>query len=124
MALNTQIRAACLLFLLLSSLATTSSLQQQTGQLTRQPTERHPQYTAVTEAHLTAMLRPAAHSPFLPTAVQKSQASGFPSSSCTLTQTVVTRSGPRQASPGWSGRPVEEREKVRLSPGSRRGRRV
>ncbi|XP_015352736.1 hepcidin isoform X1 [Marmota marmota marmota] len=53
MALNTQIRAACLLFLLLSSLATTSSLQQQTGQLTRQPAERHPQYTAVTEAHLT-----------------------------------------------------------------------
>ncbi|XP_047383646.1 hepcidin [Sciurus carolinensis] len=49
MALSTQIRAACLLLLFLTSLTTASSLQQQAGQLA----ERQPQYTAVAKADWT-----------------------------------------------------------------------
>ncbi|XP_008578601.1 PREDICTED: hepcidin [Galeopterus variegatus] len=53
MALNTQIRAACLLLLLLASLTGGSVLPQQTGQLA----DPQPQDTAGAKAGLTPMLQ-------------------------------------------------------------------
>ncbi|GAB5582179.1 hepcidin [Prionailurus iriomotensis] len=48
MALSTQVQAACLLLLLLASLASGSALRQETGQLT----DLRPQDTAAAEAGL------------------------------------------------------------------------
>ncbi|XP_043456715.1 hepcidin [Prionailurus viverrinus] len=53
MALSTQVQAACLLLLLLASLASGSALRQETGQLT----DLRPQDTAAAEAGLKPVLQ-------------------------------------------------------------------
>ncbi|XP_077629971.1 hepcidin [Crocuta crocuta] len=53
MALSTQVQAACLLLLLLASLAGGSALRRETGQLT----DLQPQDTVGAEAGLTPMLQ-------------------------------------------------------------------